>query len=405
MSKETDNFIVTEAQLAIEQARKVKAERIKTLGDPIQLLGKALALEIQDKVAWIAENTMVVRKLDLESGKTLQLYKGHTGPVTSLAFCDRIPGSGDGEILVSGSWDNSIKLWDTVTKELISSTPNAHGDFVKSFHVFPSLRLLVSGSSDKVVRFWDISQPENQSPLKSVGSISAHSRPVECLGGQAISEHFAILYTGDTMGVIKVWDLQKDDGSPSRWVATLKNTINHHRTRVNELVYQNGHLWTASSDETVRVLVNKSSNPDEKNSKAPRPITHPVAVRAILPLALTDLNEPYLLTAAGDILRTYDISELDEPELLSEVDGHWHDITTIRLWKRTTPGGDGKTRIEPWIVTTGLDKTIRKWKLAELLNPPKPVEPEPKTEAVEPTPRESDLTEEEERELAELMEG
>ncbi|KIM49295.1 hypothetical protein M413DRAFT_438480 [Hebeloma cylindrosporum] len=245
MSTETDNFIVAEAQLAIEQARQAKAERIKTFGEPIQLLGKALALEIRDGSAWIAENTTVIRKLELESGKTLQLYKGHTGPVTSLTFCDRIPGSGDGEILISGSWDKSIKLWDTVTKELISSTPNAHADFVKSFHVFPSLRLLVSGSSDKIVRFWDISQPENTGPLRSVGSISAHTRPVECLDGQALSEHSAILYTGDTMGVIKVWDMQKDNGTPPRWTTTLKDTINHHRTRINELRYhQNGHLWT-----------------------------------------------------------------------------------------------------------------------------------------------------------------
>ena len=43
---------------------------------------------------------------------------------------------------------------------------------------------------------------------------------------------------------------------------------------------------------------------------------------------------------------------------------------------------------------------------AELLYPPKPVvsEPEPKAEVPGPTLRESDLTEEEERELAELME-
>jgi hypothetical protein len=93
--------------------------------------------------------------------------------------------------------------------------------------------------------FRDISQPENTNPLRSVGSISAHTRPVECLDGQALSENSAILYTGDTMGVIKVWDVQKDNGSPPRWATTLKDTINHHRTRINELMYhQNGHLWT-----------------------------------------------------------------------------------------------------------------------------------------------------------------
>jgi len=44
--------------------------------------------------------------------------------------------------------------------------------------------------------------------------------------------------------------------------------------------------------------------------------------------------------------------------------------------------------------------------LAELLDPHKPVvnEPEPKAKVPGPTLRESDLTEEEERELAKLME-
>ena len=40
-----------------------------------------------------------------KTGKSLSTFKGHTGPVTSLAFCDRQVGSGDQEILISGSWD------------------------------------------------------------------------------------------------------------------------------------------------------------------------------------------------------------------------------------------------------------------------------------------------------------
>ncbi|PPQ78522.1 hypothetical protein CVT25_011794 [Psilocybe cyanescens] len=400
----TDNFIVTEAQLAIEEARKNKAERTKTLGEPIELLGKALAIEIRDGVAWIAENTTAVRLLDLESGKTLHLFKGHTGPVTSLAFCDRTPGSGDKEILITGSWDKSIRLWDTVSKQQISSTPDAHADFVKTLHVFPSLNLLVSGSSDKIVRFWDISQPISFGPLKSLGSISSHTRPVECLDGEACLLDSAILYTGDTMGIIKAWDLKKDSGSPPRWNASLKQTLDHHRTRINDLVYKNGHLWTASADDSVRLLFQGPSDSDTK--KLTKPIPHPVAVRAILPLSLTDLGEPYLLTAAGDILRTYDVSELDEPDLLSEVDAHWHDITAIKLWMRRTVGEDGKTRVEPWIVTISLDKTIRKWRLSELLNPSPPPKNVPEVKKAEPTPTQassSELTEEEERELAELM--
>ena len=181
----------------------------------------------------------------------------------------------------------------------------------------------------------------------------------------------------------------------------------------------------ASADETVQVVLDKSMLMDDCSSpiaKPFKPLTHPVAVRAILPLNLTNLSEPYLLTAAGDVLRIYDISTLDEPDYIGEVDGHWHDIIAIRLWMRKFVGGDGKARIEPWIITTSLDRTIRKWKLTglrsyfvpntdaydilELLSPPA-VKAAPEIQAQEqisPQAVVSGMTEDEERELAELME-
>jgi hypothetical protein len=106
------------------KARKEKSERTKSLGSPIQLPGKALSMHVRDGDAWIAENTTITRRIDLEvhltfkrrilkcyrllsyqTGNTLQIYRGHTGPVSALAFCDRVHGSGDGKILITGSWD------------------------------------------------------------------------------------------------------------------------------------------------------------------------------------------------------------------------------------------------------------------------------------------------------------
>lgn len=160
------------------------------------------------------------------------------------------------------------------------------------------------------------------------------------------------------------------------------------------------------------------SNPTTKPFK---PLTHPVAVRAILPLNLTNFSEPYLLTAAGEVLRIYDVSILDEPEYIGEADAHWHDITAIRLWMRNFAGDDSKPRIEPWIITTSLDRTIRKWKLTgsrsyfvsdstthdilELLSPPlvKAIPEIQVQEQISPQVM-SGMTEAEERELAELME-
>jgi len=119
-------------------------------------------------------------------------------------------------------------------------------------------------------------------------------------------------------------------------------------------------VYLASADDTVQILT------EEKKEAVPRKshlIAHPVAVRAMLPLSLTDLEEPYLITGAGDVLRVFEVSSLEEPELISKTDAHWHDITAICLWHRTSLNADGKQQAEPWIITTSLDRTVRKWRL------------------------------------------
>ncbi|KAF9013557.1 WD40 repeat-like protein [Hymenopellis radicata] len=395
---DNSNLMVSEAHLILDHSRKEKAERTKDIGSPIQLPGKALAVHVLKNDAWIAENTTVIRKLDLETGKTLQIYRGHTGPVTSIAFFER-----DGrKFLFSGSWDMTIKIWNRDTKDLISST-EGHTDFVKTLLVVPSLQLLISGSSDKIVRFWDLSTISADQPLRSVGSISSHTRPVECLAAGAVSSTEFELCTADTMGVIKVWSLHKTDG---RWKSSLKYELNHHRTRINDMYYGNAQLWTASADDTVQVVaLNSASEAD----KIPRLIAHPTAVRCLLPISLTDLAEPYLITGADDSIRSYDISSLQEPDLLGVVDAHWHDVTELRLWMRTTSGDDGQIRVEPWVISASLDGTLRKWRLSELLSPPPPppASKQPSVPPVPAVPEESDfqMTEEEERELAELMDS
>ena len=122
--------------------------------------------------------------------------------------------------------------------------------------------------------------------------------------------------------------------------------------------------FPASTDETVQIVPHPAAPPTPGAKPIP-PLQHPAAVKAILPLPLTDLAEPYLLTGSGEVIRVFDVSSLEEPELIAETDGHWHDVTALRLWIRKSEieGQPGKVRVEPWIVSASLDGTLRRWRL------------------------------------------
>jgi WD40 repeat protein len=74
---------------------------------------------------------------------------GHTDAATSIAFTP------DGRTLVSGGWDNTIRLWDVASRSC-TATLTGHANSVRSVAVSPDGRLLASGSDDNDVLLWDL---------------------------------------------------------------------------------------------------------------------------------------------------------------------------------------------------------------------------------------------------------
>jgi WD40 repeat protein len=62
--------------------------------------------------------------------------------------------SSDGKRIVSGSADNTVKLWDAQTGQE-TLTFKGHSDRVSSVSFSPDGKRIVSGSIDKTIKVWD----------------------------------------------------------------------------------------------------------------------------------------------------------------------------------------------------------------------------------------------------------
>ena len=90
-----------------------------------------------------------IRLWDLQTGESLQVLRGHTGGVWSLAF------SPDGQTLVSGSDDQTIRLWNLQTGQCFQVL-HEHTSWVSSLVFSADGQILVSGSHDRTIKLWDV---------------------------------------------------------------------------------------------------------------------------------------------------------------------------------------------------------------------------------------------------------
>ncbi|MBW0506253.1 hypothetical protein O181_045968 [Austropuccinia psidii MF-1] len=514
------NLFRTDTELNAARVRYEKSLKDKNPtfenGYPILLPTKPLDFIIDDDEdqVYVAENGFVIQRVNLKTGKINATFKGHTGPVTSIALYNhRISNQQQRKILFTGSWDKTIKTWDAKTQILLSST-TGHVDFVKSIEIIPNHGILASGSTDRDIRLWDLKailrkldwcHIDNQysirkeaihdtnqdqtfcnsnaieskaafamldlpSPLSSVintpslkertqwpsalydaiaciGILKSHTRPVDILKAhpmvtaseqetrvtnQTGSLHH-LLISADTMGALKIWRLENT-------LTVLDSTTWPHKTSINDIQVgcevrhdidhqTNAQLWTASADNSVLLSTVDLLPISNKRITNLIRIEQPYYVRCLLSLPLymakaqSQLNYPnWLLTGSTDEkIRICDLEELEDKksetkprstpnsapgvipsDWMSCLSAHWHEVNCLGVWH-------DKSSRKLWLISSSLDGTLRRWELSELERYLKqkvtPLGPSPVEQSAAPKGSGIIFTEEEEAELAELVNG
>lgn len=216
--------------------------------------------------------------------------KGHIGLINSLDFIDT------GNLLLSGSDDHNIKIWDVETGTLIRTfsehitvtrdakfTPDGmsvisaednyliywrnavdgqigrlpmygHTGSVLSVDMSKDMQKIVSGSYDKTIKIWDAQTG------KMLNSIEAHDKSVSQVEFNPTGNQFASCSSDST---IKIWDAESAelikvfDDSDCKVFAISYHPSGHYLASCgsNALIY----IWDLSNSKKIKTLEGHSS--------------------------------------------------------------------------------------------------------------------------------------------------
>ena len=176
-------------------------------------------------VSGSADNT--IRIWNAMKGETEAELRGHSNSVNSVAF------SPDGSRIVSGSFDNTVRIWNVVTAESEAEL-KGHSGIVFSVAFSPDGRCVVSGSADKTIRIWNVVTGETEAELKGhSGSVHSVSFSPD---GRIVS--------GSVDGTVRIWNVV---------TAEATKRLDGEFKFPHALSPDGSHVISGSADNTIRI--------------------------------------------------------------------------------------------------------------------------------------------------------
>jgi WD40 repeat protein len=153
---------------------------------------------------------LLIAQLAFAQDECIKTFTDHSGPVKSVAF------SPDGNMAISGSSDNSLKIWDMSTRKCIK-TLTGHTKVVRSVAFIANGKKAISASDDRTLKLWDVTTGQ------CLKTFTGHD---EYIYSMAVNPAGTKVLSGCYDHTIKLWDIAtgqclKTFNGHSSWVESL----------------------------------------------------------------------------------------------------------------------------------------------------------------------------------------
>ncbi len=179
-----------------------------------------------------------------QTWRCVHTLPAHGDWVSDLAIAN------DGQTLISGSFDQTIKLWNLRNGQLIRTLCERGGE-IYAIALKQDGKTLIGGSSDQTIKLWDI---ESGKSIYTFWEYSGSVRSVALSPNSPNAQNKgAILASGNFDHTVKIWHLETRE---------LIETLEGHSGSVGAVAfspippsppYQGGILASGSADGTIKI--------------------------------------------------------------------------------------------------------------------------------------------------------
>ncbi len=252
--------------------------------------------------------------------QTVSELKGHQSWVVTVAFHGKQP------LLVSGSLDDTIRVWNWETEKL-TYTLEGHPRGVNHVTLDPAGKTLVSCGDDATVRLWDLAEGSLLHTLKG------HLRDINSV---AVGEKSPLVASGSEDSTIKLWSL--DRGTLLRTLtgagAMIKTVA---LTARDQLLISGGlnnavQVWNLQTGKLIKVLSGHTNTVNQ------------VAVSN---------DSRFIASASKD--RSIKVWSLATGNLVQTLQGHTQEVNAVAFFPNSQflASGSSDGTLKLWRIKTG----------------------------------------------------